>query len=68
MRLFRRSTHGDVVEFQVLDTRQFRTDQPCGDGLKARCPAALDPAATMTGPEQERWLLSGRTARGRAGT
>jgi alkaline phosphatase D len=59
MRLFRRSTHGDLVEFQVLDTRQFRTDQPCGDGLKARCPAALDPAATMTGPEQERWLLDG---------
>jgi alkaline phosphatase D len=59
MRLFRRSTHGDLVEFQVLDTRQFRTDQPCGDGLTARCPAALDPAATMTGPEQERWLLDG---------
>jgi alkaline phosphatase D len=43
----------------VLDTRQYRTDQPCGDGLGARCAAALDPAATMTGPEQERWLLEG---------
>jgi alkaline phosphatase D len=59
MRLFRRSTHGDLVEFQVLDTRQFRTDRPCGDGLQARCAAALDPATTLTGPEQERWLLDG---------
>ena len=45
----------------MLDTRQYRTDQPCGDGLDPRetCPESLDPAATMTGPEQERWLLEG---------
>jgi alkaline phosphatase D len=57
--MYRRLRFGDLAEFSVLDTRQYRTDQPCGDGLKARCAAALDPAATMTGPEQERWLLGG---------
>ena len=59
MALYRRINVGDLAELSVLDTRQYRTDQPCGDGLTARCPAALDPAATMTGPAQERWLLRG---------
>jgi alkaline phosphatase D len=44
-------------EFVVLDTRQYRDDQPCGDGVNVRCPAALDPDTTLLGPEQERWLL-----------
>jgi alkaline phosphatase D len=57
--LYRRLRFGDLAEFSVLDTRQYRTDQPCGDGIKPRCAAALDPAATMTGPAQERWLLDG---------
>ncbi|HET9257662.1 MAG TPA: alkaline phosphatase D family protein [Pseudonocardiaceae bacterium] len=57
--LYRRLRFGDLAEFAVLDTRQYRTDQPCGDGMKPRCAAALDPAATMTGPVQERWLLEG---------
>jgi alkaline phosphatase D len=61
MRLFRRLTYGDLVEFSALDTRQYRSDQPCGNGLDPRetCPAQLSPEATMTGPEQERWLLEG---------
>lgn len=57
--LYRRLNFGDLAEFAVLDTRQYRTDQPCGDGTKARCAEALDPNATMTGPQQERWLLDG---------
>ncbi|MBD2343313.1 alkaline phosphatase D family protein [Anabaena subtropica] len=59
MLLYRRLTFGDLVEFNVLDTRQYRTDQPCGDGLKPLCDAALDPKATMTGARQEGWLLRG---------
>lgn len=55
----RRLRFGDLAQFHVLDTRQFRTDQPCGDGLKPLCPQALDPAATMTGAAQEAWLLQG---------
>ena len=59
--LYRRIAWGALAEFSVLDTRQYRTDQPCGDGLDPRetCPESLDPAATMTGPGQERWLLEG---------
>ena len=57
--LYRRFTFGDLAEFNVLDTRQYRSDQPCGDGLKLRCAEALDPAATMTGTEQEQWLMQG---------
>ena len=58
-RIYRRLTYGDLVRISDLDTRQYRTDQPCGDGLKARCAAALDPDATLTGPAQEKWLLDG---------
>jgi alkaline phosphatase D len=59
IQLYRRFTFGDLVEFNVLDTRQYRTDQPCGDGRKPRCAEALDPNATMTGSEQEQWLFDG---------
>ncbi|MBD2253774.1 alkaline phosphatase D family protein [Nostoc parmelioides] len=59
MLLYRRLTFGDLAEFNVLDTRQYRTDQPCNDGLKPRCDAALDSKATMTGARQENWLLRG---------
>lgn len=59
MRIYRRFAWGDLAEISLLDTRQYRTDQPCGDGLKGRCPAALSESQTMTGPEQERWLLDG---------
>lgn len=57
--LYRRFSFGDLAEFNVLDTRQYRTDQPCDDGIKPRCKEAFDPNATMTGVEQERWLLQG---------
>jgi alkaline phosphatase D len=56
-RLYRALTIGDLIEFSALDTRQYRTDQPCGDGLQFPCAGAFDPAQTMTGPQQERWLL-----------
>jgi alkaline phosphatase D len=42
----------------MLDTRQYRDDQACGDGTKV-CPAADDPARTLTGSAQESWLLGG---------
>jgi len=59
MQLYRRLSYGNLAEFLMLDTRQYRTDQPCGDGSKVRCAEAFDPNATMTGPQQERWLLDG---------
>lgn len=57
MWLFRSFNFGDLAAFQVLDTRQFRTDQPCGDNFQFRCAEALNPFATMTGPQQEQWLF-----------
>lgn len=59
MLLYRRFTFGDLVEFNVLDTRQYRTNQPCNDGTKPRCEAVFDPNATLTGSEQEQWLFQG---------
>jgi alkaline phosphatase D len=59
MPLYRRFAFGHLAEFNVLDTRQYRSDQACGDGRDANCAARLDPARTITGAEQERWLLDG---------
>jgi alkaline phosphatase D len=59
VQLYRRLKYGDIADFNLLDTRQYRTDNPCGDGEQAPCDAGFDPAATMTGDEQERWLVRG---------
>jgi alkaline phosphatase D len=56
MRLYRRAPFGRLADFAILDTRQYRTDQPCGDGNKPPCDAVYDPKATLLGDEQEKWL------------
>lgn len=58
MQLYRRVHWGQLATFHMLDTRQFRDDQACGDGYRD-CPASLDPARSITGEQQERWLLDG---------
>jgi alkaline phosphatase D len=55
----RRFAFGDLATMNVLDTRQFRTDQPCGDGSHAACADALSPDKTMLGAAQEAWLHDG---------
>lgn len=59
MNLYRSLRFGDLAEFFVLDSRQMRTDQPCGDGLQVlqACPEILNPTATMLGDQQESWLF-----------
>jgi len=59
MQLYRRVPYGRLAQFDVLDTRQYRTDQPCGDGTRTPCGAELDPQATLLGAKQESWLLDG---------
>ncbi|MEU7277511.1 alkaline phosphatase D family protein [Streptomyces sp. NPDC045431] len=59
MRLYRRLRFGDLAQFDILDTRQYRSDQAYGDGWQTPGPESEDPARTMTGAEQERWLLDG---------
>lgn len=56
MQLYRKLDWGRLASFHMLDTRQFRDDQACGDGYDADCAAAVDPARSITGGEQERWL------------
>ncbi len=51
---------GGLARFWVLDERQYRSDQPCGDGNQlVPCGDWADPARTMLGAEQERWLFDG---------
>ncbi|HCU49692.1 MAG TPA: alkaline phosphatase, partial [Micromonosporaceae bacterium] len=59
MRLYRRFAWGELATFHMLDTRQYRDDQACGDGTRVNCVERLDPNRTITGVEQERWLLDG---------
>ncbi|GLW50670.1 alkaline phosphatase [Streptomyces sp. NBRC 14336] len=59
MRLYRRLHWGRLAQFDVLDTRQYRSNQAQGDGAKVPGPEVDDPARTMTGRTQERWLLDG---------
>ncbi|HCN75971.1 MAG TPA: alkaline phosphatase [Verrucomicrobiales bacterium] len=57
MLLYRRVPCGRLADFHVLDTRQYRTDQPCGDGNKPPCPESLSPDATLLGHTQRDWLF-----------
>jgi phosphodiesterase/alkaline phosphatase D-like protein len=60
MLLYRRLRWGRLAEFSVLDGRQYRSDQPCGDPfIGPVCGEEDDPERTMLGPAQERWVLDG---------
>ncbi|KUL39104.1 alkaline phosphatase D family protein [Actinoplanes awajinensis] len=59
IQLYRRVRWGRLATFHMLDTRQFRQDQPCGDGEWKVCAAADAPGRTITGAAQESWLLNG---------
>ncbi|AVT33199.1 alkaline phosphatase [Plantactinospora sp. BC1] len=56
--LYRRIRWGQLATFHMLDTRQYRDDQACGDGRKVCADADL-PGRTLTGAAQEAWLLDG---------
>ena len=58
MRLYRTVRFGRLAEFQVLDTRQYRTDQPNGDRRSPLNDAALWPDEHDAGPGQAGWLQS----------
>ncbi len=56
LKLYRTVTFGRLAAFQVLDTRQYRTDQPNGDDAADLNGAALNPKNTMLGAPQRDWL------------
>ncbi len=61
-------TYGSIrngqVELFALDTRQYRTDQPCNPddaflGFCSEQSQTTDPNATLLGPAQRNWLVNG---------
>ena len=52
---YRRLSFGRLASYSVLDTRQYRTDQA------TTLAEAEAPDRTMTGAEQEQWLVDGLT-------
>lgn len=57
--LYRRLHWGTLAQLDVLDTRQYRSDQAYGGGPHAPGPESDDAARTITGSAQERWLADG---------
>jgi len=59
LRLYRDFSYGSLASFFILDTRQYRSNQPCGDSsTNPPCGEEKDPNATMMGAAQERWLYA----------
>ncbi len=61
MQLYRDCVIGDLLSIHLLDTRQYRSDQPCqtperGGGRLADCEERHLPQRTMLGAQQEQWL------------
>lgn len=60
LRMYRRLDYGNLLRVHLLDTRQYRTDQPCDAAESENCrkPDAEGPSH-MLGTEQEAWLARG---------
>lgn len=56
MRLYRTVRFGRLAEFLILDTRQYRSDQPNGDRKSPLNDEAWDSRQTMLGRKQRGWL------------
>ena len=67
--IYRTVPWGSLADVMLLDGRQFRSDQTCGDvvlSVDPACPETADPTRTMLGSVQEQWLgdqLAATTAR-----
>lgn len=62
MPIYRRFAFGDLVSLHVLDSRQYRDDQACGDRIKPSCDERVAESRTMLGAPQEAWLDRGMRA------
>ena len=59
MPLYRGLPFGTLADISVLDTRQFRTNQPCDDQQIqdiGACEEQFDPSLVLMGATQEAWL------------
>jgi alkaline phosphatase D len=66
MRLHSRVAFGSLVQFHLLDGRQFRSHQPCASPGRGgatiadeACAERRDPRLSLLGEIQERWLETG---------
>jgi alkaline phosphatase D len=67
LRLYGRAVYGDLLEMNILDTRQYRSLPACLDAAgqarrwvsPATCPGIVDETRSILGSEQETWLLRG---------
>ena len=67
MRIYDRYSFGDLVSFNMLDGRQYRSREACygppyggGHVVTAKdCPELIDPARSLLGAAQEDWLYDG---------
>ncbi len=70
MQLFRRLRYGDLLDLHLLETREYRTDQPddtttaagrkqAPRDFRPGLPPGGNPGGTLLGERQERWLMNG---------
>lgn len=64
MSLFRSLSFGSLARFHVLDTRQYRSDQSCGDGRRPICEEWSQSDRTVLGDAQSSWLQEGLASGG----
>ena len=58
--IHRSTAWGSLAQLWTLDTRQYRSDQPCNDGNRVvPCGDWGDPTRTLMGTDQEKWLFNG---------
>jgi len=63
LQIYRRAAYGQLLNLNLLDTRQFRSDQPCND-KQSWCDAITASKAEVVGTAQEKWLMEGLTGGG----
>jgi alkaline phosphatase D len=59
MQLYRRLVFGDLAQFNVLDTRQYRSAIVPGPNRQLRGANSLDPSRVFMGGQQAQWLMAG---------
>jgi alkaline phosphatase D len=59
MKIYRTVQWGQLANFHMMDTRQYRDDQLAGDGWRKNVQERLAENRTITGAGQEQWLLDG---------
>ncbi len=62
-RIYRNFKVGNLVEFFLIDGRQYRDEDVCDRGLNFECTSKANiPGRTYLGQEQKKWLIDGITS------